>query len=105
MSRHSFRYQPALDGVRALAVTVVLLFHGGIGWMSGGYLGVSVFFTLSGFLITSLMLHEHGSTGGVAVGAFYTRRARRLLPASLFCLAAISVMAWAGWFSSFAISP
>ena len=98
MSRHSFRYQPALDGVRALAVTVVLLFHGGIGWMSGGYLGVSVFFTLSGFLITSLMLHEHGSTGRVAVGAFYTRRARRLLPASLFCLAAISVMGGAGWF-------
>ena len=54
----SIPYQPALDGVRALAVIVVLLFHGGVSWMTGGYLGVSVFFTLSGFLITSLLLRE-----------------------------------------------
>ena len=98
MTRRTIRYQPALDGVRALAVSVVLLFHGGISWMSGGYLGVSVFFTLSGFLITSLLLKEHTDTGRVAAAAFYTRRARRLLPASLLCLVLVSLAGWAGWF-------
>ncbi|MDO8362954.1 MAG: acyltransferase family protein [Actinomycetota bacterium] len=98
MTRQTIVYQPALDGVRAVAVTVVLLFHGGIGWMSGGYLGVSVFFTLSGFLITSLLVAEHERSGRVAAAAFYTRRARRLLPASIVCLMGVSVAAAAGWF-------
>jgi len=98
VSRGTIRYQPALDGVRAVAVSVVLLFHGGISWMTGGYLGVSVFFTLSGFLITSLLLHEHGAHGRIAAAAFYGRRARRLLPASLLCLLIVCLMAWAGWF-------
>src|SRR5690606_17482803 len=52
--RATIAYQPALDGVRAIAVIAVLLFHGEVSWMTGGYLGVSVFFTLSGFLITTL---------------------------------------------------
>ena len=56
-------YQPSLDGVRAVAVTMVLLFHGQVGWMRGGYFGVSMFFTLSGFLITSLLVRESASTG------------------------------------------
>ena len=56
--QRTFGYQPALDGVRALAIVLVLLFHLGYDWMPGGYLGVSVFFTLSGFLITSLLLDE-----------------------------------------------
>jgi len=86
-------HQPALDGVRALAVTMVLLFHGGVSWMGGGYFGVSVFFTLSGFLITSLLVREHESTGRISPGAFYMRRAKRLLPASTLCLAVISLMA------------
>lgn len=98
MRRPTIAYQPALDGVRALSVTAVLLFHGGISWLQGGYLGVSVFFTLSGFLITSLLLSEHRDTGTVKAGAFYARRARRLLPASLMCLIAVCVMAWLGWF-------
>jgi peptidoglycan/LPS O-acetylase OafA/YrhL len=98
VSRQSIAYQPALDGVRALAVTAVLLFHARFSWMSGGYLGVSVFFTLSGFLITSLLLHEHEATGSVNATAFYTRRARRLLPASLVCLAAVCILATAGAF-------
>jgi peptidoglycan/LPS O-acetylase OafA/YrhL len=98
MQQRTIRYQPALDGVRALAVTAVLLFHGGISWMTGGYLGVSVFFTLSGFLITSLLLVEHERRGTVNAKAFYGRRARRLLPASLTCLLGVCVMAWAGWF-------
>lgn len=80
-------------------MTAVLLFHGGVSWMSGGYLGVSVFFTLSGYLITSLLLTEHGRYGRVGIAAFYTRRAKRLLPASIVCLVGVSVMAAAGWFS------
>jgi peptidoglycan/LPS O-acetylase OafA/YrhL len=76
-------YQPALDGVRAVAVAAVLLFHGEIAGFGGGYLGVSVFFTLSGFLITSLLAAEIEKKGSVGLGAFYARRARRLLPASV----------------------
>jgi peptidoglycan/LPS O-acetylase OafA/YrhL len=86
-------YQPALDGVRAVAVTMVLLFHGGISWMQGGYFGVSVFFTLSGFLITSLLVREYDATTRISPGAFYIRRAKRLLPASTVCLAVVSIMA------------
>ncbi|MEY4339244.1 MAG: hypothetical protein RLZ14_1094, partial [Actinomycetota bacterium] len=98
MSRPTIAYQPALDGLRAVAVTVVLFFHARLGWMHGGYLGVSVFFTLSGFLITSLLLAEHEATGTVRAASFYTRRARRLLPASLVCLSLVCVLAAAGAF-------
>lgn len=91
--------QPALDGVRALAVGAVLLFHAGFGWIGGGYLGVSVFFTLSGYLITSLLIAEYGATGRVDVGRFYTRRAKRLLPASLLWIAVVSILAALGVFS------
>lgn len=84
-------YQPALDGVRAVAVAMVLLFHGGVGWMGGGYIGVSVFFTLSGYLITSLLLAESNATGSVRVGAFLARRARRLLPASVACIVGVGL--------------
>jgi len=72
---------------------MVLLFHADVSWMRGGYFGVSVFFTLSGFLITSLLVHEIDSTGRVAIGSFYSRRLRRLLPASIVCLAAVCVLA------------
>jgi peptidoglycan/LPS O-acetylase OafA/YrhL len=91
--RPTIAYQPALDGVRALAVLAVLLFHGGVWGFSGGYLGVSVFFTLSGYLITSLLVHEHDRSGRIDLAAFYARRLRRLLPASALCLAAIVVAA------------
>jgi peptidoglycan/LPS O-acetylase OafA/YrhL len=70
---------------------VVLAFHGGFAWFSGGFLGVSVFFTLSGFLITSLLLAEHQRTGRIDLGAFWVRRLRRLLPASLLALGGIGV--------------
>jgi peptidoglycan/LPS O-acetylase OafA/YrhL len=79
-------YWPSLDGLRGLAVAAVLLFHSGFGWAEGGFLGVSLFFTLSGFLITSLVLAEHAATGRVGLTAFWARRARRLLPASLLAL-------------------
>ena len=79
---------PALDGLRGLAVAGVLAFHAGLGVMVGGYLGVSSFFTLSGFLITSLLLNE-SSGDGVRLGRFWGRRLRRLLPASLLTLAAV----------------
>ncbi len=74
-------YQPALDGLRAVAVLAVLGYHGGVGWLRGGYLGVDVFFVLSGYLITTLLLVEFGRTGRIALTSFWIRRARRLLPA------------------------
>ena len=90
---HRLEYQPALDGVRALAVVAVLLFHAGTPGFSGGYLGVSVFFTLSGYLITSLLLREHDTSGAVDFRAFYGRRLRRLIPASVATVAAVVVIA------------
>jgi peptidoglycan/LPS O-acetylase OafA/YrhL len=92
-SRPTIAYQPALDGVRALAVTAVLLFHGGVPGFDGGYLGVSVFFTLSGYLITSLLVHEHHVTGRIDLATFYSRRLRRLLPASALCLLGVVILA------------
>lgn len=85
------RYVPGLDGLRALSVTAVLLFHADISWMSGGFLGVDVFFVISGYLITSLLLAEHRSRGGVSLGQFYLRRARRLLPALFLLLATVAL--------------
>ena len=90
--RSTIAYQPALDGVRALAVAAVLLFHAEVAGFDGGYLGVSVFFTLSGYLITSLLVHEHDRTGGIDMRTFYGRRVRRLLPASALCLASVVVV-------------
>jgi peptidoglycan/LPS O-acetylase OafA/YrhL len=82
---------PGLDGLRALAVVAVLLYHGGVSWSGGGFLGVEMFFVLSGFLITSLLVAEWGSTGWIALRAFWARRARRLLPALFALVAAIGV--------------
>lgn len=94
----SSSYQPALDGVRALAVIAVVLFHAQVPGFDGGYLGVSVFFTLSGYLITGLLLAEHGHTGRIDLPRFYGRRMRRLLPASTACLVAIVVLGAIGGF-------
>ncbi len=84
--------QPALDGIRAVAVAMVVCFHGGWGWMRGGYVGVSVFFTLSGFLITRLLLDEHRANGRISLVSFWSRRVRRLLPLSTACLLAVIVL-------------
>jgi peptidoglycan/LPS O-acetylase OafA/YrhL len=79
--------------VRGIAVVAVLFFHAGFSWAKGGWLGVSVFFTLSGFLITSLLLRDWEKHGRILFGTFYSRRARRLLPAALVTLAAVSLLA------------
>src|SRR4051812_21023434 len=79
-------YLPALDGLRGLAVAAVLLFHADLGVLPGGHLGVSVFFTLSGFLITALLLVEHSREGRIQLARFWRHRARRLVPALLVCL-------------------
>ncbi len=80
-------YVAALDGIRALAVIAVLLYHSGYRWIPGGFLGVEIFFVLSGYLITSLLLAEWRATGTIDLKAFWLRRARRLLPALYFLLA------------------
>ena len=83
---------PGLDGLRALAVAAVVAYHVDLGWAQGGMLGVGVFFTLSGYLITDLLLSHQASTGRLQLGDFWLRRARRLLPALLVMLAV--VVAW-----------
>jgi len=75
------RYLPALDGLRAFAVAGVLCYHADMAWAQGGFLGVDMFFVLSGFLITTLLLREREETGGIGLRAFWIRRGRRLLPA------------------------
>jgi hypothetical protein len=86
--RTQLTYTPALDGVRGVAVLAVVLYHAGLPWAGGGFLGVELFFVLSGFLITSLLLAEWRQTGGIGLRGFWGRRARRLLPA-LFALLAV----------------
>ncbi len=86
-------YIPALDGLRAVAVVAVLLYHHDVTLVPGGWLGVSLFFTLSGFLIGGILLAEHGSTGRVDAPAFWVRRIRRLLPASVVALGLAALVA------------
>ena len=82
-------YLPGLDGLRALAVFAVLLYHLGVPWAPGGLLGVGVFFTLSGYLITDLLLADLRRHGHIRFGVFYFRRAKRLLPALYLMLALV----------------
>ncbi|GAA0227940.1 acyltransferase family protein [Cryptosporangium japonicum] len=85
-------YIPALDGIRSLAVLAVLLYHGGVTFLPGGFLGVDVFFVLSGYLITSLLLTEHDRTGTLRLRNFWIRRIRRLMPALVLMVAAVLVL-------------
>ncbi len=84
-------YVPALDGIRALAVAAVVAYHLQVPGFGGGLLGVSVFFTLSGYLITSLLLREVAQHGRIDLKAFWGRRARRLLPALVFMLTVVAL--------------
>jgi peptidoglycan/LPS O-acetylase OafA/YrhL len=86
------RYMPGLDGLRAIAVLSVIAFHLGFDWAPGGMLGVGVFFTLSGYLITDILLAQLNARGRIDLPRFWLARARRLLPA-LFLMLAI-VVAW-----------
>jgi peptidoglycan/LPS O-acetylase OafA/YrhL/lysophospholipase L1-like esterase len=90
--RASQRYMPGLDGLRALAVLAVIAYHEQLGWAPGGLLGVGIFFTLSGYLITDLLLGQWRASGRLNLADFWLRRARRLLPA-LFVMLAV-VAAW-----------
>ena len=89
-------YNPALDGIRALSILAVVCFHCLVPWAGGGFLGVDVFFVVSGYLITSLLASEHAH-GGIAVGRFYIRRAVRLYPTLLLMLAAYVGLAPVLW--------
>jgi peptidoglycan/LPS O-acetylase OafA/YrhL len=105
-------YWPALDGLRAIAVVGVVLYHAGAtsdlaGVAPGGFLGVSVFFTLSGFLVTGLLLRRLDAPGPLALGTFWSRRLKRLAPASLVVVALTVVLApwyWDGMQASDALA-
>jgi len=86
-------YLPGLDGLRAVAVMAVLLYHGEVAQLEGGFLGVEVFFVISGYLITALLLAERKNSGSIDLGRFWIRRARRLLPALFLLLAVTAVLA------------
>jgi peptidoglycan/LPS O-acetylase OafA/YrhL len=85
-------YRPFLDGLRAVAVLGVLVYHLDRDWLPGGYLGVDIFFVLSGYLITMLLLAEHANSGRINLPAFWSRRIRRLFPALLVMLTVMAVL-------------
>ena len=105
-------YHPALDGLRAVAVIAVVLYHAGAtsdlsGVAPGGFIGVSVFFTLSGYLVTTLLLRQIAGGGGLDLGRFWTRRLKRLAPASLvvvFATVVLSSRFWTGMTTSDALA-
>jgi peptidoglycan/LPS O-acetylase OafA/YrhL len=87
-------FRPELEGLRGVAILLVLLFHAGIPLFDGGFVGVDVFYVLSGFLITGLLLREHERAGTISLRDFYARRARRILPAAAVVLVLIVVASW-----------
>jgi peptidoglycan/LPS O-acetylase OafA/YrhL len=89
--RSDQKYLPGLDGLRALAVAAVVFYHLNLGWAQGGLLGVAVFFTLSGYLITDILLGHWDKKGRLGLGDFWLRRARRLLPALFVMLLVVAI--------------
>src|SRR5580658_10722659 len=87
------RYMPALDGIRAVSILGIMANHGGFAWAAGGVISVNVFFVLSGFLITMLLMKEWTRSGTIRLRAFWARRARRLLPALFVLLGGIGIFA------------
>jgi peptidoglycan/LPS O-acetylase OafA/YrhL len=92
-------YNPPLDGVRALAIALVLVYHGGATVVPGGFIGVDTFFVLSGFLITTILVREHSTSGHIALLSFWARRARRLLPALVVMVGV--VLLWVHFFARY----
>ncbi|HEY2213639.1 MAG TPA: acyltransferase, partial [Acidimicrobiales bacterium] len=86
-------YIPALDGIRGVAIIVIMGYHGGVFLTSGGFYSLDTFFALSGFLITSLLISEHQRTGAIRLARFWIRRARRLLPGLLLMLVGVALFA------------
>lgn len=80
------RYMPGLDGLRAIAVLGIIIYHLNKQWLTGGFLGVDTFFVISGYLITSLLLKEYDDTGIIKLKSFWIRRLKRLLPAVVVLL-------------------
>src|SRR5688572_16671991 len=87
-------YRSDIDGLRAIAVVMVIAFHAGIPGFAGGFTGVDVFFVISGFLITGLLVGELKATGSIQLGRFYARRVRRLLPALAVVILATLLLGW-----------
>jgi peptidoglycan/LPS O-acetylase OafA/YrhL len=92
--RHGGGFRGDIEGLRAVAVLLVVMFHAGVPLAGGGFVGVDVFFVLSGFLITGLLVDELATTGTISLTDFYARRVRRLLPMSTLVLAATAVAAY-----------
>ncbi|RCU45162.1 acyltransferase [Corallincola holothuriorum] len=92
-TKNTIDYRPEIDGLRAVAVLPVILFHAGFDIFSGGFIGVDVFFVISGYLITSILLKEH-QQGTYSILKFYERRARRILPALFFVILVSIPLAW-----------
>ena len=92
MTKHSTPKITQIQGLRALAAILVTLFHAK--WVSGGFIGVDIFYVISGFLITGLLMREIDRTGTINFKEFYARRFKRLLPTSFFVLAVTAVLAW-----------
>ena len=86
------RFRPDIEGLRAIAVVSVLLWHAGIPWIAGGFVGVDVFFVISGYLMTNLLARELQQRGHISFRGFYARRAKRLLPAAAFTLVSVAVL-------------
>jgi peptidoglycan/LPS O-acetylase OafA/YrhL len=96
-TKRGIQYIPAIDGLRALAVIAVMFYHLGFSWIPGGFLGVDLFFVISGYVITRLLLDSIAQSGGLDLRGFYLARARRLLPALLFTVVTttIAIGIWA----------
>ena len=96
-ANRGIRHIPAIDGLRAIAVIAVMLYHLGFNWIPGGFLGVDLFFVISGYVITRLLLDSIQRSGGLDLRGFYFARARRLLPALIFMVitTALFVGVWA----------
>jgi peptidoglycan/LPS O-acetylase OafA/YrhL len=88
-------FRPDIEGLRAVAIGAVLLYHVGVPWAAGGFVGVDVFFVISGFLITGLLVREWSARGTIDLAAFYARRFRRLLPAALLAITVTTLASWA----------